>query len=139
MCSVLCFYNQNIRRSTSDPRRFSRLCDHFNLVTFPLFSTLCARLVLRSLRKYLPRGTTVWMEALRDHSMTRAVVASGLWGFALGVRGVRVIWMAVAALCIQKHILRRAKSMGVYIRQMSVTDLPHHTRPRPHSAEVNLE
>jgi hypothetical protein len=25
VCSVLCFYNQNIRRSTSDPRRFSRL------------------------------------------------------------------------------------------------------------------
>lgn len=37
VCSVLCFCNQNIRRSTSDPRRFSRLCGRTQLESTSLY------------------------------------------------------------------------------------------------------
>lgn len=38
VCSVLCFYNQNIRRSTSDPRRLVVFVSHSTVLTSPFLS-----------------------------------------------------------------------------------------------------
>lgn len=58
----LCFCNQNNRRSTWDPRRFHRLCGHFNLATLFLLSSFPSSFI------FTPYPANKFRRTSRSHS-----------------------------------------------------------------------